>query len=1111
MSQRVYARGIVFATVLTVSQLLLEMNTRSFGQVVSEAGKTALKECERLKGQSQQHYAEGKLAEAINEAETIVGIVRAALPPGDDELVFSLDWLAGLCVEREDFARATSARQEALRVLQTRYGAGHWVTANARRADADVRLRAGMNHDQRQMLVEADRLDRAVMALHRAGRHADALRAAERALAIRKDLLGERHPDFARSLVNVASQLEALGEYAAARRAYDQALAIRKEVLGEHHPDYARTLNNLGHLLTMQGDYAAARPHYEKAMAIRRELFGERNPEFAQSVNNLAHLLTMQGDFAAARPLYDQALAIIKATQGERHPEYATVLNNLGGLLELQGDFAAAQLVYEQAQAIRKEVLGEHHPAYAQSLHNLASLLVLQEKFTAALALYEQALAIRKEVLGERHPDYATTLDNLAGFFQAQGKYAAARTLYERALAIRKEVLGERHPAYARTLNNLGGLLMLEGDDAGARRRLEEARQIAEELLGKRHRDYATCLNNLALLAWRQKDFPRAASLFEQVLEISERNLVLAAAVQSERQQLAMTQELRGALDKYLSIAVPAGVSPTSTYRHVLAIKGAVFERQRRFRTHRRRLQADPKAVVARGFAEYQETISELARLALATPEPNQAKSWHDKIAELSRRSDALEGELARLDAAFRADEAEASRSPEGLQAAVPKGAALVDFVGYTMLTPPAQGKGEFQRELRLAAFVLRHDPPIVRVDLGPIAPIVRAVNQWRPLLVNPQAAGAAVAPARELRRLIWEPLEHCLDGITSILVSPDGPIGLIPLNALPGNDANRYMIEERSIVVMPVPRMLGSATPAPDRSSGLAPTGSTPSLLMVGDVDYGGNPGRAVGGGTSRSAAASSRSGLLHKFCHLDATRQEILAVRDSFEQKYPGAHVEVLRTGNATESAFRLNAPRHRVLHLATHGYFAPELIRSALGSNDRRATRPDGDILAGSEIAGYHPGLLSGIALTGANSQKLAEGQDDGILTALEVAELDLAEVELAVLSACETGLGPVAGGEGLLGLERAFQVAGARSVVASLWSVSDEATRALMVQFYKVLWTEGKPPAEALREAQLYMLREGRRRGLVPLEKGQAAGADRLSPYYWAAFVLSTDRP
>src|SRR5206468_4314748 len=152
------------------------------------------------------------------------------------------------------------------------------------------------------------------------------------------------------------------------------------------------------------------------------------------------------------------------------------------------------------------------------------------------------------------------------------------------------------------------------------------------------------------------------------------------------------------------------------------------------------------------------------------------------------------------------------------------------------------------------------------------------------------------------------------------------------------------------------------------------------------------------------------------------------------------------------ATENAVRTEAPKHRWLHIATHGFFAPKQLKSALGPPDKDERGGDSSGLFEREgVAGFHPGLLSGIVLAGAN-QPIEPGKDDGILTALEVAELDLGQVELVVLSACETGLGQTAGGEGVLGLQRAFQVAGAKTVIASLWAVPDNATRELMERFY-----------------------------------------------------------
>ena len=191
-----------------------------------------------------------------------------------------------------------------------------------------------------------------------------------------------------------------------------------------------------------------------------------------------------------------------------------------------------------------------------------------------------------------------------------------------------------------------------------------------------------------------------------------------------------------------------------------------------------------------------------------------------------------------------------------------------------------------------------------------------------------------------------------------------------------------------------------------------------------------------------------------------------------------------------------------------MATHGFFAPESLRSALKNSADRGTKlSESDPSRG--FVGYPPGLLSGLVLAGANRAPDAD-HDDGILTAAEVESLDLRGVDLALLSACETGLGNVAGGEGLLGLQRAFQVAGARSVVASLWQVSDDATRALMERFYDNLWQKDLSRLEALREAQLWMLKEGQHRALVRTDQPATDNElRRTPPFYWAAFVLSGD--
>jgi CHAT domain-containing protein len=326
------------------------------------------------------------------------------------------------------------------------------------------------------------------------------------------------------------------------------------------------------------------------------------------------------------------------------------------------------------------------------------------------------------------------------------------------------------------------------------------------------------------------------------------------------------------------------------------------------------------------------------------------------------------------------------------------------------------------------------------------------------------------------------------------VLVSPDGVLGTVPFAALPGAKKGTYLIEDLALAVVPVPSAIPDLMKPLDKAARLAP-----SLLVIGDLRYEPEEGGAAprAGEDTRSAP---RTGREH-FGPLPATRAEILAVEASFKDLFEGGASTALRKGGATKAAVRKALASVRYAHLATHGYFAPETVKSALAPDERRG------------VTGWHPLLLSGLALSDANRSS-KEGEEDGILTALEVSEMDLSKLELAVLSACETGLGKVAGGEGILGMQRAFQIAGARSIVASLWRVDDKATQNLMQEFYAAAWNTKKviSRAEALRQAQLSMLKDGRRRAIgkeaAKVSEGEKPST-RLPPYFWAGFVLSGD--
>jgi CHAT domain-containing protein/tetratricopeptide (TPR) repeat protein len=485
-----------------------------------------LKELDELQASSRTLRAEGRMTEAIAATEKALVIQREILGKASGKVVESLEFLAEMHEAVEDFGAARKEREEVLAIRTESLGAQHWLVTDARLAVEHVELLARIEPQERGLLQEAASLNTQIVQLWRAGKFREALPLARKAVGIRRKLLGERHPDFALSVLNLGAQHEALGQSQEAEPLYLQAREIFKHALGERHPDYALSLSKLAKVYEAQGKYAQAEPLCRHALEIRKEVLGERHPDYALSLNDLAVLYQAEGDYARAEPLLLQAMDIAKQALGERHPEYAVSVNNLAELYRALGLYGKAEPLYRQALDIRKQALGERHPHYALSLDTLASLCQDQGgEYAKAELLFRQALDIRKQALGECHPDYATSLNNLALLYQIQGEYAKAEPPYRQARDIRKQVQGEGHPNYATSLNNLAMVYYAQGEYAKAEALCRKAADIQKQALGPCHPGYAGTLNNLAALYQDQGDYPKAESLFRQALAIRKQAL----------------------------------------------------------------------------------------------------------------------------------------------------------------------------------------------------------------------------------------------------------------------------------------------------------------------------------------------------------------------------------------------------------------------------------------------------------------------------------------------------------------------------------------------------------------------------------------------------------
>ena len=277
-----------------------------------------------------------------------------------------------------------------------------------------------------------------------------------KAIELQKELSLEE--ELATSSNNLAGLYKSQGRFAQAQPLYQKALELRKRILGENHPYYATSLNNLAAFYYSQGRFEQAEPLYQQSLELTKYILSENHPDYALVLNNLATIYYSQGRFEQAETLYQEALELRKRIFGENHPRYATSLNNLALLYYYEGCFEQAQPLHKQALELRKRILGENHPDYATSLNNLALLYYSQGIFEQAEPLYQQALELRKHILGENHPDYAESLNNLAALYRSQVRYDEAETLYQQALEICDRTLGTNHPTTVTVRQNLESL-----------------------------------------------------------------------------------------------------------------------------------------------------------------------------------------------------------------------------------------------------------------------------------------------------------------------------------------------------------------------------------------------------------------------------------------------------------------------------------------------------------------------------------------------------------------------------------------------------------------------------------------------------------------------------
>ncbi|QDU21756.1 CHAT domain-containing tetratricopeptide repeat protein [Urbifossiella limnaea] len=1049
-------------------------------------------------------YARGQNREALQLAGLVPDVVRTYFGANHSLYADALE-LVGMCRHALDQEAESLFRQvldvrrgsgDRLRVATALVNLGGVLSDAARYADAEVLF--GEAVELRRSELGADDAAYAVAAHGLAevyrltGRQAEAAPLFEQVERVFEGELGSDHPNRIACLSNYASSLLAAGDPIRATELLRKTATLAHGRFGSDHPATAAIRVNLAAALIGSGDLDEAERTYQEVIPQLESLVGESDPHHTKALVAFASLHQSRANYPAAEQLCERALRIERAAGRATLSQYAGMLSTLSEVCRQNGNLARARELLQEAIDVRRRTVGTGHADYAAALHNLARHLWYDcQLFDQAERLYRESLLILAATVGTSSSMYATGLDNLAELYRATRRYTEAEPLYRQVLAIREAAPVPNPAAVASVCNNLGCLYDDLGRHAEAEQYYRESLDVRVAVLGETHPLTVITVQNLACVLAARGESSAALDLLRRAARSDDSTIGLVFSASSERQKLEFMSSLAGKLDGYLSLVLDRFPESPAVVRDALELvfrrKGLVEEA---IAAQQDVVEALPPELAGK-VSELRQLRMRIAEMALAGPTHGPVR--HDlQLAELTRGAEGLEAEIARA----RPDLLRGRLSALDLRAvaaALPNEAVLVEYVRfrpYHFAAVPTRGESRWGAD-RYVAFTLATDPPgdVRLIDLGEAEAIDGLVAGFRAAITGESEgetdrdmvkAKKPTTPAddavgRALRAAVFDKLAPALRGRTRLVLAPDGDLSRLPFEVLPA-DGGRRVIDTYSISYIGCGRDLLRHHPMFPQWSGEAVVVADPDFDLSDD---GRSPAVEPGDQAGRQSH-DLREGQ-PSFDRLPGTRDEGVHIAELLKAR------PYLQAGVLKRRLKRIRSPW--VLHLATHGFFLTDQdLGPDRAGRDDRAARGDMGRLSGLRLE--NPLLRSGLALAGGNTWlrkgRLPPEAEDGLLTAEDVTGMDLLGTELVVLSACDTGLGVVRTGEGVFGLRRAFALAGARTLVMSLWKVPDGETRELMEDFYRRVLA-GEPRAEALRGAQLAMK------------------ARYPHPFFWGAFI------
>lgn len=926
-----------------------------------------------------------------------------------------------------------------------------------------------------------------------AGDNKKAIELDTEALRLCKRIYGERHLNCAISLENLMHYSLNMEDYKNAIFYGQNALNTYKALSDENSPVCISIMKNVADCYFKMGDYKEAIRFGIEILEMDKNIYGESSFDYAVDLNNLALYNANWGRYTDAIRLAEKALNALEKTLGKEHPYYAGCLINLAAYISRLGNYSTSIRLGKEAL----EILKINTYAYFNTLSNLSTFIADSGNYSEAIQYVTEALNVCEKTLGDSCSNYALYLHNLSGYKYKVGHYEEAVRFTIKALDIRKKVLGKNHPEYAVSLRFLSNLKFHLGNYSDAIQLMKETLDIYKNKLGEKHPYYITALHDLAYYNSCVSNHTEATKLYAEVTTLYSDLILSTFADLTPYEQSMFWSKYYNYFNTELpqrAYALSNDSLYASAYNGILLSKGLLLNAE----TEMKKLLQESGDTAVVTLYEQARTNRILLNKTLERP-VNERYFNVDSLQRLIKRQ---EQELIQRSKTYGDFTHNLAINWQEVQKELDATDIAVEFLAFPT------GKDS----VMYAALTLKQG-----AELPEMVPLFEE-EQLK------QIVPSNLYSTTDLYKLVWQPMEEKLKGVKNIYFAPSGELYNIAIESLPDTDS----------------------TLVSDRFN-LYRLSSTRQLALVGE-NHEGNGARIYGGlkydtGVSQlvkdnlkykrdESLVSTRSfedSFIADSLHLRSGAEELPGTKieaENIKRSLDRAHVknELYTDTIGTEASFKaMSGKRIKTLHIATHGFYWTEreaqqlkkLNFLQLDDNNRSPYVEDKAL------------TRSGLLMSGANNAlmgiEMPQEIDNGILTAKEIAGLDLRGLDLVVLSACQTGLGEITG-DGVFGLQRGFKKAGAQSLLMSLWKVDDQATQMLMTQFYANL-IKGQSKYEALREAQRYVRdyeteetvivnevtpsqkRRMERQGITwEAQKEVRKIHPYAHPKYWAAFIL-----